>query len=213
VSKHSLTSRHPIARPRQVSTDDILTVAREVFLELGPAATTTEIARRVGLSQAALFKRFGTKGDLLTAALKPPNEPPFLEVLATGPEDAPLAPQLRRVGLAIAAFFRELIPCMAMLRATGVDHHKLLASYPVPPPVRAHMALTGWLGRAKEMGRVRPNVDVASAALVFLGALQSRAFLTHLLGDAHTFAQDDATYIDHLVDVLCNGIHSEEHPS
>jgi AcrR family transcriptional regulator len=199
-----------MARPRQVSTEAILEAARAVFLELGPAASTTEIAKRVGLSQAALFKRFGTKSDLMVRALAPPTEPLFMAALHAGPEDAPLAPQLHAIGLSIAQHFSRLVPCMCVLRAAGCDHAQMLALDDIPPPVRAHTALVGWLARALEMGRVRSTVDIGSTALVFLGALRSRAFLAHLLGDAQPLAIADSTYLDHLVEVLCHGIQATE---
>ena len=184
-----------------------------MFLELGPSASTTEIARRVGLSQAALFKRFGTKTDLLRRALMPPREPPFLAAVLAGPTDAPIAPQLKVVGKGILAFFHTLIPCMTILRAAGVDHERILKSYDVPPPVRAHGALKGWLERAQALGRLRADVDVSATAMVFLGALQSRAFLTDMLGDtAFMPGGDDDAYIENLIDVLCHGIACEEPP-
>ena len=51
-------------RPRQFTDEDILTATQACILELGPSVSTTVIAGRVGMSQAALFKRFGTKEKL-----------------------------------------------------------------------------------------------------------------------------------------------------
>ncbi len=181
-----------------------------MFLELGPAASTNEIARRIGLSQAALFKRFGTKSDLMVRALAPPHEPPFLDALASGPSEEPLAPQLHAIGRRIASYFSEIVPCMAVLRAGGFDMQHILQSYDVPPPVRAQAALGSWLQQAQALGHIRADVDVHSTALVFLGALQSRAFLAHLLGSVRPVVLPDDDYIDHLVDVLCRGILCEE---
>ena len=58
-----------MVRPRLFSDAEILQVARRCFLEHGPAVSTTVIASEVGLSQAALFKRFGTKQNLMLLAL------------------------------------------------------------------------------------------------------------------------------------------------
>ncbi len=49
----------------------MLAVAREVFLERGPTVSTTEIAKRVGLSQPTLFQRFGDKSSLFLKAVTP----------------------------------------------------------------------------------------------------------------------------------------------
>ncbi len=57
-----------MGRPRTVSDEVILEAARSVFLEHGPSASTQAIADRLSLSQAALFKRFGTKHVLRDAS-------------------------------------------------------------------------------------------------------------------------------------------------
>ena len=45
-------------RPRQFSDDELLQTARRCFLEHGPGVSTGLIAEELGVSQAALFKRF-----------------------------------------------------------------------------------------------------------------------------------------------------------
>lgn len=47
----------------------ILRAAREVYGELGPDAPIEAIARRAGVGERTLYRRFPTKGDLLRAAL------------------------------------------------------------------------------------------------------------------------------------------------
>ena len=58
-----------MARPRTISDAQLLSAAREVFVEQGFAATTASIAVRAGVSEGTLFKRFSTKEDLFAAAL------------------------------------------------------------------------------------------------------------------------------------------------
>ena len=64
-----------MVRPRQFTDEQILASARKSLLEHGPGVSTAKIAKAVGMSQAALFKRFGSKEDLLIAALMPPHLP------------------------------------------------------------------------------------------------------------------------------------------
>lgn len=47
----------------------ILRAAREVYGELGPDAPIEAIARRAGVGERTLYRRFPTKGDLVRAAL------------------------------------------------------------------------------------------------------------------------------------------------
>ncbi len=58
-------------RTKLISDDDVLSRAREVLLCRGASVSTAEIAKHVGLSQATLFQRFGSKNALLTRALRP----------------------------------------------------------------------------------------------------------------------------------------------
>ncbi len=95
-----------MVRPRQVTDEQVLEIAREVFLEHGPKAPVSIIAGRLGVSDAALFKRFGTKQNLVLAALLPPEEPDFLQVLEGGPGPGDIEEQLvvvaRRLGAGVA---------------------------------------------------------------------------------------------------------------
>lgn len=48
-------------RPVSIQDDVILRAAREIFLEKGWDATTSEIAAKAGVSNGIIFKRFKTK--------------------------------------------------------------------------------------------------------------------------------------------------------
>jgi AcrR family transcriptional regulator len=47
----------------------LLEVAREVFLELGIRATTSEVAARAGIAEGTIFHRFKSKEELFRAAM------------------------------------------------------------------------------------------------------------------------------------------------
>jgi AcrR family transcriptional regulator len=190
-----------MARPRQVTDEEILRHAREVFLEVGPHAPTQAVADRCGLSQAALFKRFGTKRDLLVKALLPPEHMPFLGRLDAGPSDGPLAPQLQAIAIEILLFFREQVPCMATLQASGVDHLTLMKELDVPPPLRLQRAMAGYLERAGD--RLRPDLDRSDLATALLGTLHVRAFF-HFIGGSR-LAEDPAPYVRTVLDTFLHG--------
>ncbi len=197
-----------MGRPRTVSDDTILEAARAVFIEQGPSASTTAIAERVGLSQAALFKRFGTKDNLMFKALAPPGVPPFIPLLEAGPsEGGPAKDQLREVARVMARFFRDMVPCLMVLRTSDMDPLAMLKQFDVPPPVRAQMAVTGWFTRAMELGLVRKG-DPIALTFSFLGAFYMRAFLTHITRQP---SDDDAldAYVDSVVDSLWQGLAPE----
>jgi len=56
-------------RPPVISTERLLAVAREVFLELGIRATTAEVATRAGIAEGTIFHRFKSKEELFRAAM------------------------------------------------------------------------------------------------------------------------------------------------
>lgn len=60
-----------MGRTKRVSDEEVLARARDVFLARGYTASTREVADAVGLSQATLFQRFGSKDDLFVAAITP----------------------------------------------------------------------------------------------------------------------------------------------
>lgn len=60
----------PVRADAQRNRARILDVAEEVFTELGPSASTDEVARRAGLAIGTIFRHFPTKKDLLAAIIK-----------------------------------------------------------------------------------------------------------------------------------------------
>lgn len=56
-------------RPPVISTERLLEVARQVFLELGIRATTSEVASRAGIAEGTIFHRFKSKEELFRAAM------------------------------------------------------------------------------------------------------------------------------------------------
>ncbi len=201
-----------MARPRTVSDDAILSAARSVFLELGPSASTSVIAERVGLSQAGLFKRFPTKAELMVAALAPPPIPPFSEALEGGPDPArPIQPQLREIARGVAGFFKEMVPCVMVLSSAGLPPQELLNRFDVPPPLVAKIALVAWIERAMDEGRVRRG-DADPLVSALMGALHMRSFLCHISDNPMSGPELDA-YADSVVDNLWNGLApAEESP-
>lgn len=195
-----------MARPRQVSDEQILDSARCAFLRHGPGVSTTVIADDLGVSQAALFKRFGTKEQLMLRSMAP--EPlDWDAVLGDGPDDRPLTDQLRGLGRTMSEFYERLVPCMATLRSAGVSPRDLRADEKVPLPIRGVRALSAWVSVARSRGHVR-DLDPEAFAMAFLGALQSRAFLRHMAGEDAPEG-DGGRYVDQLVDLMWRGIAPE----
>jgi len=103
-----------MGRRQTVDTATILAEARAVFLEQGAFGSTKEIARRAGLSEAALFKRFPTKAKLFLAALLPETADPRAEIAWDEPDTRKA---LIETGHRIHAYLRRVIPMALHLMA------------------------------------------------------------------------------------------------
>lgn len=189
-----------MSRPRQVSDDELLQVARACLIERGPTVSTSEIARRSGVSQAVLFQRFGTKDHLVRAALDSPADPAWLELARRGPDARPARVQLLELAVAIHAYFDEMIPRWEALRGCGVQPEW---DEPEPAPLRFHRLLTGWFTRARGRGLLAEH-DVRGAALGFLGALQVRPWFQHVARQAP--GRGARAYVESVVELFWAGL-------
>lgn len=190
-----------MARPRNTTDAQILAEARACFLEHGAGVSTTRIAERLGISHGVLFQRFGTKEQLLRAALMPPLEPPWLALARAGPDARDIREQLLELAEEISVYLGRIVPGLAVLRAAGFRLESMSERREELPPVRAHTELVAWFSRAAEGGRLRVD-QPEHAADLFLGALQFRPFLQHLSAQGFD-REDNHAYCRFVVDTVC----------
>ncbi len=197
-----------MSRPRQYTDDAILEATLQCVLEHGPAVSTMTIADRAGMSQAALFKRFGTKERLLVAALlRPPRELPIIDLIRAGPGPEPIRDQLETLGTALIAMFRRIVPCLTMLHAAGVDTQDAL-SRPDSPAILGRKAITSWLATAQSTGRIG-TLDTSCVAVAFIGMLQARPFREQVVGDM-VLTCTDAEYVHQVIALIWSGLTPEQ---
>ncbi|RYZ41620.1 MAG: TetR/AcrR family transcriptional regulator [Myxococcaceae bacterium] len=188
-----------MSRPQRVLDSQIDEAARAVFLAQGPAAPLHDIAKRLGISQAALLHRVGTKEALMSRALRP-VPPSALALLAPGPSrDASVEDQLLAALLHHRDFLRQRVPWLFVLHYSMLGGARAVRT-DTPPPVALREALTTWLSRVKRAGLA----DVASPKVVaeaLCGALEARCFNAHV-GGATYAPGEDATVLRQLIRVL-----------
>ncbi|MDX2015525.1 MAG: helix-turn-helix domain-containing protein [Myxococcaceae bacterium] len=186
-----------MARPRVMSDEQLEAAAREVFLELGPAAPVADVARRLGVTQAALFHRLGSKEALMLKALCP-GAPHALAAFAQTPRtDVTAHQQLAPTLKALLDFLRQAIPGLVILRGAGIALEKALPPGP-PPPIAMRAALASFLSMAAEKGLVALD-DAAASADAVLGALEARV-LNEFLGGRSFIEPDDDDFLARLLD-------------
>ncbi|MCO8274306.1 TetR/AcrR family transcriptional regulator [Actinoplanes sp. TRM 88003] len=163
----------------------IVTAAAEVIRDRGLArATTKEIARAAGLSEAALYKHFRDKTDIFLAVLAERGPTNLVAVLGALPERVgrePLTTVLRDVVLAAANVYDQAFPMAASLFAEPAllaAHRTALSERGIGPQIPSQ-ALAAYLHAEQQIGRVSEDADPTAAAMALLGACFHRAFLGH----------------------------------
>jgi len=167
-----------MARPKQVSDEQISSAARHVFRQAGVNAPVSLVAKALGVTPAALFHRTGSREQLFIMAMLPtsPDQFKLLRVMSEGPVDAtPVAAQLEDILTRLSAHLAIVSPGVFMLFAAGMFKHHEHRSANLPLRTRRHLA--AWLQRSRRRGSWRfRSATVVAEALV--GALEAR----HLYG-------------------------------
>jgi AcrR family transcriptional regulator len=189
-----------MARHPTIPDEQILEAARAVFLEEGFGAGTAEIARRAGVSEGLLFKRYETKEKLFLASMMcaAPAWHADLERLS-GVGD--LRENLVTVCLGMVSFFEEILPRVTMHWANKVRDHSFL--HAEPPPVRDIKLLAAFLEQEIKLGRLRP-CDPEVLARTLFGAIHSHVIMG-MFGVNRRLPIASATYVRGLVAIVWEG--------
>ncbi|MFD0687013.1 TetR/AcrR family transcriptional regulator [Actinomadura fibrosa] len=157
--------------------DRILDAAAEIMRERGVArATTKEIAKAAGYSEALLYKHFRDKEELMLHVLRE-RMPAFTAVGVPG--EGTVESTLVAIVHGGLAFYRRAFPMMASMvaqpRLMAVTRESL-RRYGAGPqePVRA---LAAYLEAERDLDRVAADADVASVAALLMGACFQQGFL------------------------------------
>ncbi|MFC8217313.1 TetR/AcrR family transcriptional regulator [Streptomyces sp. NPDC057362] len=168
----------PSAKPAR---ERILDAAHELMLTVGLArATTKEIARVAGCSEAALYKHYASKEELFIRVLSErlPRLTPLLRGLAAEPGRAPIEDNLTEIARQAALFYEQSFPIAASLYAQTQlkrRHDDAMRELGTGP----HLPIEGldaYLRAEQAAGRVRSDADTFAAASLLLGACAQRAF-------------------------------------
>lgn len=168
-----------MARPRQISDEQILTTTKRCVLDHGPHVSLELVADELGVTSPALLKRFGSRKQLMLRALVPPHTPPWTAQLEKGPDERPLVEQLEELFRGISSFFAEMVPCISALRESGIGHEEMMALHGDAPPIKNIKAMAAWL----RAGAARGLLDCEhfeSAATAIMGGITTRQWLGHM---------------------------------
>jgi AcrR family transcriptional regulator len=201
--------------PRPVSIQDevILRAAREIFLEKGWDATTSEIAARAGVSHGTIFKRFETKQRLFQSAMQEQSDwgqtIPVLLNSSIGRKD--VESTLVGLGSIFVERFLLLIPTLMMSwsnKPENMSEAEQAAAIGKERAGRAGQAvktIAAYLEAESRLGRIRHS-DFYVVAQAFVGALWHHAFLQIMLDEGKSTPANERRYVKRLVQTLWVGI-------
>lgn len=175
--------------------DRILDAAASVLHQRGVAgATTREIARAAGCSEALLYKYFADKHEIFLAVLSErlPNVRPADDLAGTGELSENLATLVER----LLSFFVGSFPMAVSVFGAPqllAEHRTAVLSRGFGPegPI---LIVSRYLEKERSLGRIRADADVETISRILVGAAFHRAFLAAYQGldavpDAEDFAQ------------------------
>jgi AcrR family transcriptional regulator len=190
--------------------DRILDAAADVMTRLGLAkATTKEIARAAGCSEALLYKHFREKEEIFLGVLKD-RLPGLTATLAALPDQAGNGSVRDRlievVDVAVRFYEGGLAIGSSMLGDPELvrRHREWMVSRGVGPQV-ANQMLADYLRAEQKAGRVAAGVDADGAAALLLGASYQRAFLLRLMG-AEPLSPPPAEFARSVVEAALRGL-------
>jgi AcrR family transcriptional regulator len=197
----------PMARTRTIPDEALLAAARMVFLRAGVSGSTKEIAERAGVSEATLFKRFGTKAELFFRAMVP--------------EAADAARAVGRCGGAVTgaafvaccmremmAYFRMAMPSMlAMLAHPDFESRGFGVRHPDNPARQFAAAIAGALAERLDPAATSPgerDKALHAAAALMVTSIHSLAQF-ELMALHETSPADIDDLIDQMAGLLWSG--------
>jgi AcrR family transcriptional regulator len=180
--------------PLSSTRDRILDAAATVLLERGlVGATTRELARAAGCSEALLYKHFADKQELFLAVLS--ERMPRVELPAAS-DRTDLPSSLATIVTKLLAFFTRTFPMSGSIFGAPellAEHRNGIRARGYGPEGTVPL-VAGLLAEEQAAGRVRPDADLEAAARLLVGLAFHRAFLAAYEGqrevtDAAEFAR------------------------
>jgi AcrR family transcriptional regulator len=195
----------PRGRPAIISDDELLDVARAVFLEHGLDATTADVAERARVSTSLIFYRYKTKEALFTAVFKRETRvPAFFEKLARHAGTGRIADTLFDAGMSIVEAMQTALPLSMMAwsstKLSAAIHEHLKRN---PERDRTIKLLVGYFDREIALGRMGGH-EPAVIANAFLGGVVDY-LMNQYFSHGKTRAPAAAAFLRQLIALLLDG--------
>jgi AcrR family transcriptional regulator len=191
-------------RPPTIKEEDILDAARDVFRELGHAATTAKIAERAAVSEGILFYRYKSKEALLAEVIHRETQPPsLLRNMARAAGERSVRENLVAVvGTLLDGVFRAH-PFLELAESSPTSseiRRVLFMKTRKPPPQVTVECIAAYFEAEMRLGRVRTMAAMPAARAIFGGCIDyvRAQRMAGVEGDRPAFVRG-------LVDVILHG--------
>lgn len=170
-------------RNKTITDEEILAVARSLFLKEGAKASTRTLAKMAGISEAVIFQRFSTKEDLFFAAMVLP-EAQLEAIFNVQPGEKQVTANLISVSLQIVNYFREVMPVFLALVSHPSFNMQTFLERHTMPGMQIRRKLIEYLNAEAQLGRICKD-NITAAAGVLLSHLHNLA-LSENIGSQHS---------------------------
>jgi AcrR family transcriptional regulator len=189
-----------MSRPQRISDSLILEAAREVFMAEGYGASTATIARRAGVSEGLLFRRWPTKEALFEAAMIHAMPAPRFLIIIDSLKGRPDTEQaLIELCTAILEFFEGMVPVMNLAASNPtLERHN---PTPIVEGMKRLSAFFEGEMRAGRMRRCDPEMVVRTLTSSMHGwvVMERNGVNQHL-------PVASSTHVRSVVDLVWNGL-------
>jgi AcrR family transcriptional regulator len=170
----STQRRSPAGPKAEQRVRDILRVGREVFAERGyERATTTEVAQRLGVSEATVFTYFRSKRELCMRVIQDWYDEIITAIEAGLPRDKPVREQLEFVVLThLRLFLIQGTGLCALVLSEGRTKGQDLGEGFVELQRRYTAPLMDLLARGQASGEVRRDIPLRLLRSLVFGPME-----------------------------------------
>ena len=187
--------RAPAGPKAEQRVRDILRVGREVFAERGyENATTTEIAQRLGISEATVFTYFRGKRELCMRVIQDWYDENIAAMEAGLPRQAPVREQLEFLVLTnLQVFLVQGTGICALVLSEGRAKGQGLGEALVELQRRYTAPLMDLLARGQEAGEVRRDIPLRLLRSLVFGPIEQMLWEVVITGrqiDVEASARD-----------------------
>jgi AcrR family transcriptional regulator len=177
-------------RNKTITDDEIITVARTLFLKNGINASTRDISKAAGISEAVIYQRFGTKEDFFFAAMKLP-ETELDAIFSIQAGEGKAIKNLVYMSLRIVDYFRNAMPVfLTLISHPSFSMPTFLKQHDIPA-MQLREKLINYLVEEAKIGRVSQN-NLVTAVDVLLSHLHNIA-LYEAIGAPTTKIENNIT--------------------